>query len=239
MLYFRILPNTTAAMTSLVTPLSLLAPVFDLQRYKSSLKPKNVSNAPHPVIGKIYTGESVTSVEISDIAADKEQLWQYLTGLFRVLPWYASTAFATTWEGEATANGISLATKVVHAIAPLPEPLFFYALTVLYRPVDEGGLDFTSAGSPQQTAEEIDGDWFNTISAFVADLIRYRNLGVDGRVHTAGNRLYALGLAFLKQSHPKRKVFEDHVVIDAVHDILLGEQTITSVKSKARVAQAA
>lgn len=239
MLYFRILLNTTAAMTSLVTPLSQLAPVFDVQRYQTSLKPKKNSTTPHPVIGKVYTGEAVTSAEINEIAADKEQLWQYLTGLFTVLPWYASTAFATTWEGEATANGISLATKVVHAIAPLPEPLFFHAMTVLYRPAEEGGLDFTSAGSPQQTADEIDGDWFNTISAFVADLIRYRNLGVDARIHAAGNRLHALGFAVLKQHHPKRKVFDDHVIIDAVHDILLGEQTIAPVKTKARVAQAA
>lgn len=226
-------------MTTLETPLDQLARALDVITYQKAIKPKNVKDTPHPFVGHLNSTDAATSQEIEGLSKDPEQLWQYLTGLQRVIPWYAASAFATSWEGEATANGISLANHVIRAIAPLPEALFFHMMALLYRPKDEGGLDFQTASSERQTADELDGDWFNTISAYVRDMIRYRGLGQDGRAHAAGTKLHSLGLALLRLKQPRRKTFSDQQVVDAVDNLLLGEEKLEYYISPGRLQRAA
>lgn len=206
------------------TDIKKLASALDIQRYHRSKQRKFPQTEYTILVDKFFVSKPVTLAEMNEVCASEESRWAYVESLLRIFPVHAALALEGVWNGETITNGMMLAHAITKATIFLPIDDFAYVFTKVMRHVDSGGISFAEVAQSPDKAKDLDDRCHEIFIGWISDAISSRERTLDLAMHTAGERLFAIGSLLDEHDKETKGTMDDLTCVAIVKELLLGDR---------------
>lgn len=211
-----------------------LASALDTRKYRRNMQRKFPHTEYVSLVDKFFAGKPVTLTEMNTVCASEETRWAYVESLLRIFPAHAALALEGVWNGETITNGMMLAHAITKATIFLPIEDFAYVFARVMRHADGGGISYTDVAQSLEKAKALDDRCYEIFTGWISDAIGSRERTLDLAMHTAGERLFAIGS--LLSEHEKRHghATDDQICIGIIKELLLGDREFRVTRTAKR-----
>lgn len=186
------------------------------------------------LVDKYFAGKPVTLTEMNTVCESEASRWAYVESLLRIFPAHAALALEGTWNGETITNGMMLAHALTKATVFLPIDDFIYVFASVMRHADGGGISYADVAQSATKAKDLDDRCYEIFTGWISDAIGSRERTLDLAMHTAGERLFAIGSLLSGHDEKTSRTMDDQACIGIIRELLLGDREFQVAKTGKR-----
>lgn len=216
------------------TDIKKLASALDIRRHRRSRQRKFPHIEYVPLVDKFFAGKPVTLTEMNEVCASEATRWAYVESLLRIFPAHAALALEGVWNGETITNGMMLAHALTKATIFLPIEDFAYVFASVMRHADNGGTSYEEVARSPEKARQLDDRCYEIFTGWISDAIGSRERTLDLAMHTAGERMHAIGSALSGDDDETSRAMDDQACIDVIKELFLGDLQFRLVQAGKR-----